>query len=120
TFSLQTVLRGELGIDGVMFSDDLEMTGAAAAGTMQQRADAALAAGCDMSLVWNDRAAALQALAHLQQRGQGGNKRLLRMFARERWTPEQLQASEQWQQARMTIDSLLREAEQEGSNEFHA
>lgn len=110
-FWLQTVLRGELGFDGVIFSDDLVMAGAAAAGSMEQRVDAALEAGCDMILVCNDRVAALQALQHLERRGQAGSQRLLRMFAREHWNPEQLQASPQWQQARKTIEFLVGEAD---------
>lgn len=63
---LGRILRGEYGYRGVIFSDDLGMAGAAVAGGFEQRAEAALNAGCDMVLACNDRAGAVTVLQWLE------------------------------------------------------
>lgn len=79
---LQDILRGELGFEGVIFSDDLSMAGAHVVGDAGKRIEAALAAGCDMGLVCNDRGSAELALSALQRLQVTPAERLLRMRGR--------------------------------------
>jgi beta-N-acetylhexosaminidase len=99
---IRDVLRGELGFQGVVFSDDLSMGGAAAAyGDIVARARQALSAGCDMLLVCNNRASVLELLARLEIEPQPASAvRLVRLHGRS-GAPGRaaLEASPEWGRA---------------------
>jgi beta-N-acetylhexosaminidase len=63
-FWLKSILRKQLQFSGIIFSDDLNMKGADFAGDYAQRAKTALEAGCDMILICNNRAGAIQIIDH--------------------------------------------------------
>ncbi len=79
---LQTVLREQIGFRGVIFSDDLNMAAAHAAGCAEQRAEQALAAGCDMLLLCNSPEQALQVADSLDKARAPRNRALAAMRAR--------------------------------------
>jgi len=77
------ILRSTLGFDGAIVSDDLSMAAADGVGGYAVRAARALAAGCDLLLICNNRAGALEVLDSL--RGESFPRtqvRLMRMHAR--------------------------------------
>ena len=109
-FWLQEILRGQLGFDGVIFSDDLTMEGAGAAGGYAERIHAAMAAGCDMGVVCNNRAGALQVLDALEgfEQDPESARRLERMRGRgeiKSWA--ELERSERWQSTREWLASWM-------------
>ncbi|MEX0903894.1 MAG: beta-N-acetylhexosaminidase [Pseudohongiellaceae bacterium] len=107
---LQDILRDQLGFRGIIFSDDLTMAGAASAGGIEQRAENALAAGCDMILVCNKRELAITAADWLESRENSLNvltsDRLATMAGRTRLSYSKLITSERWQQSREALAQI--------------
>ncbi len=97
---LRDVLRRRLGFQGVIFSDDLSMQGACAAGGYGERAHAALGAGCDMVLACNNRAGALAVLDALKSYADPASSlRMLRMHGRKPVTRDAMHADARWKAA---------------------
>lgn len=111
-FWLGEVLRQRLNFQGVIFSDDLNMEGASVAGDYVARARAALAAGCDVALICNNREGALQILRGLElQPNPILHARLARLHGRHPVTLESLHRAPAWRQA----VSAMRELEEDPS-----
>ncbi|QKX18126.1 beta-N-acetylhexosaminidase [Microbulbifer sp. YPW1] len=109
-FWLQEILRKRLGFDGVIFSDDLTMEGAGAAGGYAERIRAAMQAGCDMGVVCNNRQGALEVLEALEgfEPDPCSSDRLARMRGRaaiDSWSA--LEANPRWQSTREWLASWM-------------
>ena len=101
------ILRKELGFDGVVFSDDLSMAGAAASGNHADRARLALEADCDVALVCNDRAGTIQIIDSLGA-DCPSSKRFGYVRGRGRVCDlASIQKTEVWQEARNTLGDLI-------------
>lgn len=99
-FWLGDVLRRHLGFQGVIFSDDLNMAAAQAGGGYAERARAALAAGCDMALICNNRPAAGEIVDALRGYSDpAAQLRLLRMHGRGHPRPGRLHEDPRWRDA---------------------
>ncbi|EXJ16615.1 beta-N-acetylhexosaminidase [Imhoffiella purpurea] len=104
---LRDILRGRLGFEGVIFSDDLNMAAAGAGGDYPERARAAAEAGCDMLLICNNRPAALEIVdAFGERREPASHLRLLRMHGRGRVDFSQLHECPEWQRALRYVAEL--------------
>ncbi|MEO8314988.1 MAG: beta-N-acetylhexosaminidase [Pseudomonadota bacterium] len=95
------VLRGELDFRGVVFADDLTMEGASVMGGVVARADAALAAGCDVLPVCNRRASVIELVDGLKsQPGPASQMRILRMRGKDAPDRAALLASREYRECR--------------------
>jgi beta-N-acetylhexosaminidase len=104
---LQSILRGQYGFNGVIFSDDLSMKGADAVGGYPQKAEKALAAGCDMVLVCNNRDGALEVLHYLEKEKPAVSPRLPSMKARKNWQWDDLVVDQRRKSIQDTLVTLF-------------
>ena len=103
---MQSVLRGELGFNGAIFSDDLTMEGASVGGSVSERADAALRAGADMILLCNNRESVGPVLQSLEGYDQPvSHGRLAAMRADFKRYAEVPRGSPDWEQSLAILDS---------------
>jgi beta-N-acetylhexosaminidase len=108
-FWLQEILRGRLGFQGAVFSDDLSMSAAASAGGYAERARAALEAGCDMVLVCNAPAGAAEVLDALRDyHDPVAQSRMARLHGRPARALGRLREDRRWHEA-VALAADLRE-----------
>ncbi|MFC0269359.1 beta-N-acetylhexosaminidase [Kushneria aurantia] len=103
-------LRQDIGFDGAIVSDDLNMKGAAIAGGPGERVTAALAAGCDMALLCNDAEGGAQArrTLHGYQMTSAQKKRIERLrFSGRADDMAALQARPRWHDIRQRLAPLM-------------
>lgn len=102
---LQDVLRSQMGFDGLIYSDDLSMEGAAASGPPAIRAEKAKAAGCNVLLICNHRDAAQEIINTVKQK-KWDILKLDGMKAKPMINGD-VYASDEWRQALNIVQPLL-------------
>jgi len=98
---VREVIRGSVGFDGVLMTDDISM--GALPGTMAARVRASIAAGCDIVLHCNGRADEMQSVASEVPVLDGEALRRTAAALAGRWSPEPIDLSK----ARTTFLALL-------------
>ncbi|HET6724624.1 MAG TPA: beta-N-acetylhexosaminidase [Gammaproteobacteria bacterium] len=101
-------LRHRLNYDGAVFCDDLSMHAVAARGDVTDIARQALAAGCDMLPVCNNRGAVERLLEHGRPYDNPNSRlRLSRLHGRPKMNRDALQASDEWRQSRSLLNEFM-------------
>ncbi len=105
---LHDVLRDDIGFAGAVLSDDLSMAAVADLGSPAERAERALAGGCDMALFCHDQrgaAAAAEGLARVDR--PVSQARLIRMHGHPaNGVDRALAATTRWAEARAVVERV--------------
>jgi beta-N-acetylhexosaminidase len=105
---LQGELRGRMGFNGAIFSDDLNMAGAGIVGDMPERVRAALAAGCDMVPCCNNRQGVLQVIESLRgSEDPVSQVRLARLHGKPATDRLALRRTEDWQACERSVKASM-------------
>jgi len=105
---LKEILRKDLAFDGVIFSDDLSMEGAACVGGYVERAEAAQQAGCDMLLLCNNRDSCIDVIDNANINiDDKSNQRLLRLLKTSTYSLSDLNENARWQHARKVLAEYI-------------
>jgi beta-N-acetylhexosaminidase len=96
---LQTILKQQLGFNGVIFSDDLSMVGAGEHLSYAEKALKAVNAGCDMVLICNNKNAVQQVLAELTDKVTETQSNALSLLSNTEIDLIKLQDSKRWRNA---------------------
>ncbi len=116
---IHDILRGKLGFDGVVFSDDLSMSGAEAAGGYPARAQMALQAGCDVLLVCNNSEGADEVLESLENYDNPTTQiRMIRLHGRPPKGTSDLLNTRIWRQNIKLLDAFSQRAIPAESGDF--
>lgn len=109
---IRDVLRNQLKFEGVVFSDDLSMSGAEIAGGYAARAQVSLQAGCDMLLVCNNSQGADEVLHSLEGYNNPVSQlRLVRLHGRPADRKGRLYVSSEWKSAQARMQAFMQGSE---------
>jgi len=104
---IKEILRGQMGFQGAIFSDDLTMVAAHSIGGYKERAQQALRAGCDMVIVCNSPEGQVEVLDNIKELDNPvSHCRLIPLHGKFNYDLETLQSSDQWQSAVKLVNTI--------------
>ncbi len=116
---IHDILRKRLSFDGIIFSDDLSMSGAESVGGYAERARMALQAGCDILLICNNTEGADEVLESLGDYDNPTSRiRMIRLHGRPPKDSRDLFNSRSWKQAAKLLDEFNRQVTASESGDF--
>lgn len=104
---LQTILREQYLFSGMILSDDLNMNGASTMGDPVTRAKNALAAGCEMLLMCNNRKAVIEILDHLPIHDGVNQQKFKLLQGKFSISFESLQKTNEWRTKSTSIKHMM-------------